>query len=229
MVSQFKYRHETKHEIRYSEYLAIKSRLKVIAGLDKNVGEASEYFIRSLYFDNYQDKALREKIYGVNIREKFRLRYYNGNDQYINLEKKQKNNGLCHKESVGITKEEVLELLKGNYEFLKESTHPLKLEFYTKVTNQLLRPRVIVDYVREPYIYEPGNMRITFDKNIRSGLYSQDFFNPNMVSIPVASQDTVLLEVKYDEFLPEVIAMCLQVNERQKSAFSKYATSRMFG
>lgn len=90
MVSQFKYRHETKHEIRYSEYLAIKSRLKVIAGLDKNVGEASEYFIRSLYFDNYQDKALREKIYGVNIREKFRLRYYNGNDQYINLEKKQK-------------------------------------------------------------------------------------------------------------------------------------------
>ncbi len=222
-------RHETKHDITYSEFVAVKSRLLAIAKRDPNVGESGLYQIRSLYFDNYNDKALREKLDGVNIRDKFRIRYYNNDPSIIKLEKKSKINGLCNKQSASITKEQVESIIAGDYEFLKDSKNALMVELYAKMSCQLLRPRVIVDYTREPFVYEPGNVRITFDTNIRSGLYSKNFFDPDVPEIRATTLEGVLMEVKYDEFLPEVISMCIQVNERPGQAFSKYAACRRFG
>ncbi|SFR97406.1 polyphosphate polymerase domain-containing protein [Anaeromicropila populeti] len=229
-MSQLKFRHETKHFITYSDYLAIRNRLDIIAERDPYARENNTYFIRSLYFDNYNDKALHEKLDGINNREKFRIRYYNGDTSIIHLEKKSKINGLCNKLSKSLTKEQVEKILQGDLSFMLEGNNPLLIDLYTKMKNQLLRPRVIVDYVREPFIYRPGNIRITFDTKIRSGLYSNDFFNVELPSINAQdSCDSILMEVKYDEFIPEVIVMCLQVNERSASAFSKYAAARRFG
>lgn len=224
-----KFRHETKHELRYAEYLCIRNRLRAVACVDKNAADKGIYYIRSLYFDNYRDKALREKLDGVNEREKFRIRYYNGDPSVIHLEKKSKKSGLCNKLSAPIQKQQVEQLLEGKIDVLYDSQIPLLMELYAKMKSEQLKPRVIVDYVREPYIYGPGNVRITFDSQICSSLYNQDFFDWECPTVAVGMDHTILMEVKYDEFLPEIIRMCIQENERPGAAFSKYAACRKFG
>lgn len=228
-MGDLKFRHETKHYITYSDYIAIRSRLKAVAHSDQHADENGFYLIRSLYFDNYNDKALKEKVYGYNNREKFRIRYYNGDDSFIHLEKKSKIHGLCNKLSAPITREQVEKLIAGDIGFLKESDKPLFLDLYTKMQYQCMKPRVIVDYLREPFIYGPGNVRITFDTSIKSGLHSKDFFNMKVPRIEATDSGQILMEVKYDAFLPEIIQMAIQVNERPKTSFSKYEVCRRFG
>ena len=106
-----KFRHELKYFINLGDYYTIKNRLKHFMVLDQNAGGAG-YKIRSLYFDNANNKALMEKISGINNREKFRIRFYNGNSSYIKLEKKSKINGLCRKEAERITEEECRDVYK---------------------------------------------------------------------------------------------------------------------
>ena len=221
------YRHEWKHEINMADLYAIRARLKVVARGDPHAKDG-KYFIRSLYFDNLSDKALREKIDGVARREKFRIRYYNSDTSFIKLEKKSKVNGLETKYSAPLTKVEAQKIVNGDYEFLRESQHALLKEFYCKIRYQGLKPRTIVDYTREPFIYEPGNVRVTFDYNIRTGLTCTDFLNPDCVTIP-AGDPIVIMEVKWDEFLPSIIKSAVQMPGRRVTAFSKYAQCRIYG
>ena len=221
------YRHEWKHEINMADLYAIRARLRVVARGDPHAKDG-KYFIRSLYFDNLSDKALREKIDGVDRREKFRIRYYNNDPSLIKLEKKSKVNGLETKYSAPLTTAEAQRLAGGDFEFLRESPQPLLQEFYCKIRNQGLRPRTIVDYTREPFIYEPGNVRVTFDYDIRTGLSCTDFLNPNCVTIP-AGDPIVIMEVKWDEFLPSIIKSAVQMPGRRVTAFSKYAQCRIYG
>lgn len=228
-MKQIKYRHELKHYINMSDYLAIRNRVRHIMCLDQNAGDNQEYKIRSLYFDNLQDKALVEKINGINCREKFRIRFYNDDHSYIRLEKKMKHNGLCAKVSATISKEECNRLLSGDIEFLRNSGKDLFLELYSKMNNQLLRPKTIVDYTREAYVYKTGNVRITFDKAIRTGIYNKNLFDENLPTIQSIDSRYIVLEVKYDEFLPEIIQDIIQTNERRATAISKYAAARIYG
>lgn len=221
-------RHEWKHQITYEDYLVISSRLKQIIGYDSHAGENGTYIIHSLYFDNLADKVLREKIDGVNRREKFRIRYYNEDTSYIRLEKKSKLYGLCDKQSAPITKEQTEKICRGDIEFLLQTGNPLLQELYAKMRYQLLRPKCIVDYERVPFVYGPGNVRVTFDKNIRTGLYHDTLFDEHIATVP-ASEGTIILEVKYDAFLPEIIEKAVRVPNRRAEAFSKYAVCRMYG
>ncbi len=223
-----KFRHEYKYNITYGDYLILKQRLSVVAELDPYVPPYGSYRIRSLYFDNVYDSALREKIDGVNNREKFRIRLYNGDDRFIRLEKKSKINGLCNKISTRITREETERIIDGDIEWMKDSDRGLLVELYSKMKSKLLRPRVIVDYTREPYVYRPGNVRITLDYDIRTGLMSKSIFDDETPTI-TAGEPTYLLEVKYDEFLPAVIQDIVQLGNRQNSAFSKYGVCRIYG
>ncbi len=221
-----KFRHEFKHILTYAEYIDLRNRLKVICNKDPHAGENSEYIVRSLYFDNYNNKALLEKIDGVNRREKFRIRYYNSDTNFIRLEKKSKINGLCNKQSAPITAAEVQNLIDGQHEFLAHSTADLFVELYYKMVTQRLKPIVIVNYHREVFIYPAGNVRITLDTDIRTGLSSLDFLNSAHPTIKTGNN--IVLEVKYDEFLPEFIRQAIQAGTRSHSAFSKYAASRSF-
>lgn len=221
-------RHEYKHRINYEDYLVIKSRIKHLAKQDAHVGENGKYTIHSLYFDNLSDKALREKLDGVDRREKFRIRYYNDDTGYIRLEKKSKIHGLCDKQSAPLTKEEVIRICNGDISFLLASGQPLLQELYAKMKSQLLKPRVIVDYEREPYVYAPGNVRVTFDSHIRTSLYHNTLFEREYFSVP-AEDEGIILEVKYDAFLPEIMEKAVRVPNRQASAYSKYAVCRRFG
>lgn len=221
------YRHEWKHQISYSDMISLRQRLKAIAKPDNHAVDG-KYFIRSLYFDNLSDKALREKIESVNKREKFRIRYYNGDLSFIHLEKKSKLNGLGAKQKAILSAEEVQSIIDGNLDWALNSKRPLIQELYSKIKSQGLKPKTIVDYTREPFVFVPGNVRVTLDYNIRTGLGCVDFLNPDCVTIP-AGDAPIILEVKWDEYLPTVIKNAIQLESRRTAPFSKYAACRIYG
>ncbi len=222
-----KYRHEWKHEISYGDMLALRQRLSAIARRDPHaIGGA--YAIRSLYFDNAADKALREKAAGVNLREKFRIRCYNNDASFIRLEKKSKINGLCRKQTAMLTQEQAESILQGSYSWMAACSNPLITELYAKMSAQGLRPKTIVDYTREPFVYPPGNVRISLDYNIRTGLQCTDFLDFSCVTVP-AGDSPIILEVKWDEFLPDIIRDAIQLRGCRTGAFSKYAACRIYG
>lgn len=223
-----RYRHEWKYELNYMDFLCIRQRLKAVAEPDPHAA-GGIYQIRSLYFDNIFDKALREKIDGVNMREKFRIRYYNGDPAaLIHLEKKSKKNGLGTKYSAELSIEETEKIMRGDIQWMLSSPQPLIREFYSKILSQGLRPAAVVEYTREPYIYRPGNVRVTFDYDLRTSLGTEGFLDPDSVTIP-AGDAPFLMEVKWDDFLPGIIQDAVRTPGRRVGAFSKYAQCRIYG
>ena len=221
------YRHEGKHQISRTDLFVIRQRMQAIAETDPHAVDGS-YLIRSLYFDNNRDKALREKTDGVNMREKFRIRYYNGDPSVIHLEKKSRCNGLGTKYSADLTREETQNIIDGNLDWMMNSRRPLIQELYCKMRYQGMEPKTIVEYTREPFIYRPGNVRVTFDYDIRTGIKSKDFLDPDCVMIP-AGDAGIILEVKWDAFLPDIIRDAVWIPGRRETAFSKYAQCRIYG
>ena len=205
------YRHELKYNISYWQYLQIRSRLRQVMQMDPHTGKDGTYRIRSIYFDNLQDKALREKVDGVAKREKFRIRYYNDHFEQITLEKKIKDNNLCMKVSCPLEETQCRRLLLGDMEWMRQHPDSLVQELYGKMKYQQLKPRVLVSYTREPYIYAPGNVRITFDWNVRTTMYHQRFLEEKVYDIEAGDYPgEMIMEVKFDGFLPGVIQDLIQ-------------------
>lgn len=221
------FRHEWKHEINVSDQIAVRQRLRAVASADPHARDG-KYEIRSLYFDNPADQALREKVDGVNMREKFRIRYYDGDTSLIHLEKKEKCNGLTRKTSAVLTRQEAQAIADGDLEWMIHSDRALVTELYSKMKSRQLKPKTIVDYTREPFVYGPGNVRVTIDYNIRTGLFCTDFLNPSCVTVP-AGDAPIILEVKWDAFLPSIIRDAVQLSGRRAGAYSKYAACRIYG
>ena len=221
------FRHEWKHEISPGDIPALRSRLSAVMGIDNHAADG-RYTVHSLYFDTPDDRALREKVNGVSRREKFRLRYYNDDTSRISLEKKLKIDGLCAKLQAEITFEEALALVRGEYRVSMLDSPPLLQQLHRKMAVQSLLPRVIVQYVREPFVYAPGNVRVTLDYDIRAGTGCEEFLEPDCCTIPVPRSSAVL-EVKWDSFLPSIIRDLVQTPGTRTGAFSKYAACRMYG
>ena len=221
------YRHEWKHEINQADLLALRQRLYAITKPDPHAVDG-KYLIRSLYFDNAADKALREKLDGVSRREKFRIRYYNGDTSVIHLEKKSKLGGLGKKQSASLNATSAQAIADGSLDWMPDSPEELVRELYAKMQLQGLRPKVIVDYTREPFIFGPGNVRVTLDYDIRTGSDCPNFLNPSCITIP-AGDAPIILEVKWDNFLPDIIRDAIQLPGRRVTAFSKYAQCRIYG
>lgn len=221
------YRHEWKHEVSAFDILCLRQRLSAVMTPDPHA-RGGRYFVRSLYFDDLRDTALREKLDGISRREKFRLRCYNREDSYLVLEKKSKVGGLCAKEQTPLTRRQAQTLLAGDGAALADDLPPLMQELLRKMQTRGLRPKTIVDYTREPFVFAPGNVRVTLDYDIRTGLGSTDFFDFRCPTIPAGDAPAVL-EVKWDEYLPGVIRDLVQVPTTRTAAFSKYAACRIYG
>ena len=218
------FRHELKHEISLSDMVALRARLGAVCKRDSHATDG-KYLIRSLYFDNPIDTALREKQDGVCNREKFRIRYYNGDLSFISLEKKVKRNSLGYKLSCRLTKEEAERIARGEFEWAKNDERALVRELYDKWRIGGFAPKTIVDYTREPFIFEAGNVRVTLDYNIRTGLSSTDFLNPDCPTVPVQG-NPIIMEVKWDDYLPSIIKDAIHLENCRTGAFSKYAACR---
>ena len=221
-------RHELKYFITPAEMSVLRNVLTPVMQLDPNGNENNEYHIRSLYFDTINDDALEEKVAGVGNRKKYRMRIYNFSDKVIKLECKSKYGDLISKQSVSIPRDLAEQLIAGDPEGLQRMRHPLLHDVYREMKTRLLRPAVIVDYVREAYIHPAEDVRITFDKTLRTGLYSHDIFNPSIPTYPVFDDPVEILEVKFNEFLPTYIQAILSGVTAQRSAISKYTWCRRY-
>lgn len=216
------YRHEFKHIINYHEYALIRLRLKDLLAADDHAEPDGSYSVRSLYFDDFYNRAYHDKYAGVMNRSKYRIRIYNQSDEQITLEKKSKAGPYNYKQTAPLTVEQVYCILEGSYEFLLRSPSNLLRLFYHECVSNLMRPRVVIDYEREPFVMEAGNVRVTFDKNVRAGVDGFDIFDACMPMVEVLPPGTLIMEVKFSEFLPAVVREVLPSRASEYMAVSKY-------
>lgn len=221
-----KLRHELKFYININEYELLREKLQVILKRDKNTVNDEGYHIRSLYFDNVYDSDLYEKNYGIYRRKKFRIRIYNHSDNVIKLEKKNRFGELINKESLSITKDEYERLLEWDYDFLQDKNNQTAKDFYLYMRTQHMSPKVIVDYVREAYMEEIEDVRITFDKYLSAGVNSIDIFEKNLITVEALKYPYMIMEVKFNSFLPDYIRDVLQLDTHHRAAISKYVICR---
>ena len=224
------YRHELKYIISEGEHKLLATRIKACLKQDYYASlNGGEYLIRSLYFDDPFDSALWEKASGVGSRDKFRIRIYNYSDDAIKLERKHKEGQYIKKDSVSISREDCEEIMRGRFECLKRNESPFAMQFYGIFVSNHLRPKVLVDYTREPYVFPAEDVRITFDKDIRTALRCTDLFNPNVVTYPVWDlRNCMILEVKFNESLPLYVQELLTLGASERTAASKYVFCRQY-
>lgn len=223
-----KYRHELKYVISCGEMAMIRNRIHNLIPLDSHAGTEGTYAIRSLYFDDYENRCFYENENGTDPREKFRIRIYNHSTERITLECKRKERGKTLKTSCPLTVEQTRMLMKG-IPIPDISCQP---EVLRKLTLQMLtrrmRPVVIVEYERIPYVYKNGNIRITLDMNISSSKEIGCFLDEVIPKRPIMPLGQQLLEVKFDEYLPDFIHHNLDLNSLYQTAYSKYYLCRKY-
>lgn len=220
------YRHELKFLVTDMDLEVLRYRLKVIMKPDSHQ-KGRAYAIRSLYFDDWSNSCLKENEDGVDNRYKYRLRIYDGSDSVIKLEKKSKICGMTKKVSEGISREDCLSYMAEKWIPFAEDTSGLEKEFRAKMRGEGVHPVSIVEYERTAFIEPRGNVRITFDRNICGSDRVGDFLLKTPL-VPLLPKGQHILEVKYDELLPEYIAGCLELGSLQRTAFSKYYYARTY-
>ena len=221
------FRYEKKYMINNLQLELLKQRLSPIMKLDANLGNSDFYSIRSIYFDDYFDTNLMQVINGVSKRFKYRIRFYNFNDNYIILEKKYKINNMTKKISCKLTKEQVMDIMNNRNIKIDKKNPKLLNEFYLMIKTKGYKPKVIIDYDRIPFVYEAGNVRITIDYNLSCSYKFDSLFDENGLKVPLMECGYSILEVKYNDFIPDFIRFALQLNELERISYSKYGKGRL--
>ena len=215
-------RHEFKYLISAADARLLKHRLKHIMEPDPHAGASGRYTIRSLYFDDLAHSAFYEKVDGIDFRSKYRIRIYNYTLDSIKLEKKEKLGNLTRKTAQSISRDEAKALQRltvpadcGKGDLLDELS--------VKIRSEGIRPMVLVDYDRTPFICRDGNTRITLDENLRTRPFCANLVASPAAMVPVLEKGHVILEVKFDDFLPGYLADVLRDLPKANMAISKFA------
>ena len=214
------FRVEDKYTMPNSDFLLLENRIKNILPIDNN----HQYKISSLYFDDLYDTDLMDTINGNPSRKKMRIRIYDDSFKTIKLEVKYKSYSKINKKSCIISKEEMNSLINGVPISWDNKDSPRNI-FNEKILTVGLRPKVIVTYERSAYLYESGNTRITFDSNIRSSNQIELFGYKDLYHDEIKDLDYIL-EVKYDEFIPDFIAQSINISNMLQISYSKYLMCR---
>ena len=214
-------RNELKFEISRRSAVLLESRLRGILRPDPHAGEDG-YFIRSLYFDDLDNRAYRVKLDGADERSKLRIRYYDLDDRYIVLENKEKIGSLTRKTSQRINRRLAGAMIRGNDKALAGTEGPVIETFRALRAAALIGPKVVVDYWRMPFICDMSRTRVTLDMDLATAPFKTDLFDADMVTVPVLERGTAILEVKFDQFLPPYIAQALEDVPKNRLAVSKY-------
>ena len=229
MRNEKKYRNELKYICTEADLAILESRIKVLCKRDSHVGSSGTYDIRSIYFDDVNDSCFNENESGTDPRAKFRIRIYNGNANRITLEKKSKSHGMTHKDSAILSRDRFNDIMSGKPSGLFKNSSdsaPLLNQFEALMYTKGYRPKTIVAYKRTPFVFKAGNVRITLDRNIGHTDKFDLFFDEMLPLTPVLANGTHILEVKYDELLPDFLYNVLNLDGLKYTNFSKYYLSR---
>lgn len=221
------YRVEDKFSCSEQELFLLQARLQTVLEPDKNQTSADGYRVTSVYFDDLFDTHLQDTVDGNHLREKYRIRIYNGSYDVIKLEIKSKRDNRVMKRASNITMEQMRELMSGRCirSENKSMEEPITL-FNLAITNRGLCPKIIVEYDRSAYVYEPGNVRITLDRDIRVSDQLEAFAKGEKLTYEYERELYQVLEVKYDEFLPGFISGMLETGNLNQVSYSKYKICR---
>ncbi len=224
------WRHELKFVCQEHQLKIVESRISRLMAKDPHTDADGRYRISSLYLDDMYDTCLQENAAGTDPREKFRIRIYGGSSERIMLELKQKSHSLARKLSCPLTKGQCLWVMEGKPLPVDDRMPPLLQKFGMQQRTRGLRAKVIVNYERVPYVYGPGNVRITFDRYISASQETDSFLSQEKKRLafirPVLPTGQQVLEVKYDAFLPDPVRQLLQLGTLQRTSFSKYEYCR---
>ena len=223
-----RYRHELKYLISAAQMRVLQARIQGLIPKDPYVTANGGYTIRSLYFDDRHNRAYYENENGTDPREKFRIRIYNASAAKIKLECKRKERTKTYKTSCTLTREQARLLMEGKCVPDIASQPPLLRKLTNEMQTHQLKPVVIVEYERVPYVYKLGNVRVTFDTHIASSRALSDFFEPVIPRRQILPAGMHLMEVKFDEFLPDFIYRALMLDNLQQTAFSKFYLCRKY-
>ena len=226
IVKEKKLRHEYKYLLDSSTYIQLSNILRKVMKMDSNAKNPEGYHIRSLYFDDMYDTAMQEKLSGFMNRRKFRIRIYDFLADDIKLEEKIKYHDYIQKNTVIISREEYERIMDGDITFLRDSDNLLKKRYYYEIRNNLLRPKVIVDYFREAHVLPYNQIRITFDKNLSVAKPAKNIFTSDLLSQQIGREYETILEVKYNNFLPGYIQDILNSFNLNQLSVSKYLLCR---
>lgn len=220
------YRNELKYFINEMDYINLSKVFKT--ALEKDVYDVNNegYWIRSLYFDTLQNKDYYEKIIGSKDRKKIRIRMYDVDSDKVKLEIKNRYDNYMLKETINITREDAIDIMKGNLDVLLKYNNKLANKIYYIMHNKLYIPSIIVDYNREAYTCPINSIRITFDKNLRASKNIYSLFDKNINTVKVFNEPKIILEVKYNNMLPKWIREILSIYNAERSSISKYCLSR---
>lgn len=221
-------RNELKYYISNNEYNALVNRLIHVLKPDDYSVPREGYFIRSLYFDSHHDECLYEKQSGVMFRQKYRMRIYDTKSELVKFEIKNKWNNQIFKETATIDKVSAYKIIEGEYDELLKYKNPVLNKIYAKFTQSYYTPKVIIDYRRDAFMFDFFNLRITFDKDLRSNNTDFDLFSDNLHAIPVILEGKQILEIKYEKVVPEYIRRTLQLDGIERMAISKYCLGRRY-
>ncbi len=219
-------RHELKYYLRENEAILLRKLMKDFMQMDENMINKDGYLVSSIYFDDFFHRAMQEKLAGEEHRKKFRIRSYDLNDQLIRLECKEKFNQYISKRSAILSRDEYNKILRGEVNFLTSRKESVCREFFSYCKTSMLHPVVVVEYLREAYILSAGNVRITFDKEVSASLNTMDLFSKDYVTNRSLDEGTMILEVKYDDFLPAYIQQIINIVNKEQCAISKYVMCR---
>lgn len=222
-----KFRNELKYICSEGELLQLQARIQMLCEPDPHVGSDGIYNIRSIYFDDQENRYYYENENGTDPREKYRIRIYNGSAEKITLECKKKERSMTHKDSCRLTYDQYQMILSGSMPSSAVNSELLE-KFYLLQQQRNLQPKVIVGYERTPFIYSFGNVRITFDRNIGSSTDFAGFFDAYLPSRPILPFGKNILEVKYDELLPNFLYDAMNLGNLRQTTFSKYYLCRKF-
>jgi SPX domain protein involved in polyphosphate accumulation len=219
-------RNELKFYVDRRNAAGLREFLKGNMYLDSNAGETGSYCIRSLYFDTVDNNDYYDKILGCSIRKKIRLRVYNYSRDVVKLELKNRYSSCIYKESTNIMSEEADRLIKGDCSFLLNYNEQAAGKIFAFMHQSLYRPKLLIDYEREAYLYPVQNIRITIDKNVRVNTSSFDLFDKSVCMTPVLNKELYILEIKYDHMLPGFLRRVISGFEARRSEISKYCLGR---
>jgi VTC domain len=221
-------RHELKYFINPNTYHLLVDRVKPLMDIDPHSTPHQGYFIRSLYFDAWDDACLYEKQSGVKLRQKYRLRLYDTAADRVKLEIKNKTGDLVHKESAWVSKNMALAMQQGDYEPIRRQDNPVLTKIYHRFITEQFRPKVTVDYYRDAFTLPHHNIRVTFDKHIASNTTCFNLFSNDLITTPIWPDNRIVLEIKFDTYYPDTLRYALELDQFTRAAISKYALSRRF-
>ena len=221
------WRHEIKYVCSEVQIPDIRNKISTFCDLDEHVDADGRYYVRSVYFDDYNDSAYYENEMGVAPRRKYRIRLYNGDTERLMLERKTKFREKTYKESTPLSRERCRMMLWGDWMCADIGKEPFLLQqFYLEYRIKLLRPRVIVEYERVPYVYPTGNVRVTFDQNISVSGDIGSFLEQGIITRPIMPEGQHVLEVKYDSLIPDFIYNAISGERLRQTSYSKYYLCR---